>query len=232
MLKFFTLELHTLLFVPYSHKNIDSYPISMSNRTIYNDNFPTIVCVDQGNNMLSDTTVKHKPKFTKQVPCKARGVDDKTHKHAVITIPLNPFHGQRLFCSHISCERKGRMFVYCFTCKKPVVKRNFRNKHMHHDRRDEATSSPRTASGDEETTESFSSSMTSMERSPNELRTVMQIRSTQNNEEETGTETPSIADEQIAKQASANCLEGSRYDNVMDDDAFLDGLLDPLFDEY
>jgi hypothetical protein len=104
-------------------------------------------------------------------------------------------------------------------------------KHMHHDRRDEATSSQRT-SGDEETTESFSSSMTSMERSPNELRTVMQIRSTQNNEEETGTETPSIADEQIAKQASANCLEGSRYDNVMDDDAFLDGLLDPLFDEY
>lgn len=64
-----------------------------------------------------------------RLPCLARGMC-KAHngKSAYLVIPSNVQHGDELGCSFSSCSAQ---FRYCATCKKPVAKRNFRNRHAH-----------------------------------------------------------------------------------------------------
>lgn len=40
-------------------------------------------------------------------------------------------HGEQLVCSYPACRNGGVKFRYCSTCKIPVAKRNFRNRHNH-----------------------------------------------------------------------------------------------------
>lgn len=42
-------------------------------------------------------------------------------------------HGLHLLCSHPSCRSVGVKFRYCYYCKKPVTKQNFRSRHLHAD---------------------------------------------------------------------------------------------------
>lgn len=52
---------------------------------------------------------------------------------AFFEIPDDARHGQHLLCSHNSCRASGVKFRYCYYCKKPVTKQNFRSRHLHSD---------------------------------------------------------------------------------------------------
>jgi hypothetical protein len=66
------------------------------------------------------------------VPCRARGMPvDHNFKSAYFVIPENIEHGDELICSYPACRQAGIKFRYCFQCKVPVAKRNFRNRHRH-----------------------------------------------------------------------------------------------------
>lgn len=66
-------------------------------------------------------------------PCLSRGMGKAhNHKTAYIVIPTNVRHGDELSCSLPCCSHK---FRYCSTCKKPVARRNFRNRHAHSKKR-------------------------------------------------------------------------------------------------
>ena len=54
-----------------------------------------------------------------------------TMQTAYFDIPENSRHGQHLLCSHSVCRAAGVKFRYCFYCKKPVTKQNFRSRHLH-----------------------------------------------------------------------------------------------------
>lgn len=50
---------------------------------------------------------------------------------AYFDVPESARHGQHLLCSHSVCRAAGVKFRYCFYCKKPVTKQNFRSRHLH-----------------------------------------------------------------------------------------------------
>ena len=52
-------------------------------------------------------------------------------KTAFIVIPAGAVHGESLTCSYKACRDGGIKFRYCAVCKKPVTKRNFRQRHTH-----------------------------------------------------------------------------------------------------
>mmetsp|Transcript_30829 Transcript_30829/g.72699 ORF Transcript_30829/g.72699 Transcript_30829/m.72699 type:complete len:591 (+) Transcript_30829:139-1911(+) len=71
---------------------------------------------------------------TNRLPCGARGMkSDHNSSTAYFDIPENARHGQHLLCSHAVCRAAGVKFRYCFYCKKPVTKQNFRSRHLHAD---------------------------------------------------------------------------------------------------
>lgn len=52
---------------------------------------------------------------------------------AYLEIPKDAVHGLHLLCSHPACRAVGVKFRYCYYCKKPVTKQNFRSRHLHAD---------------------------------------------------------------------------------------------------
>lgn len=104
-----------------------NYPI------IYPDSVATIADVDQADTTSNDATVGP---ICSLVPCKARGVGD-THlpPFAMLSIPQNVYHGQRLLCSHKVCRESKRSFRYCEVCKASFNARNFNKLHSHLPRR-------------------------------------------------------------------------------------------------
>jgi len=69
---------------------------------------------------------------TIRLPCGARGMKaDHNSSTAYFDVPENARHGQHLLCSHSVCRAAGVKFRYCFYCKKPVTKQNFRSRHLH-----------------------------------------------------------------------------------------------------
>jgi len=71
---------------------------------------------------------------TTRLPCGARGMKaDHNSSTAYFDIPEKARHGQHLLCSHSVCRTSGVKFRYCFYCKKPVTKQNFRSRHLHAD---------------------------------------------------------------------------------------------------
>lgn len=52
---------------------------------------------------------------------------------AFLEIPNDAVHGLHLLCSHPTCRGVGVKFRYCYFCKKPVTKQNFRSRHLHAD---------------------------------------------------------------------------------------------------
>eukprot|EP00529_Nitzschia_sp_RCC80_P015140 CAMPEP_0113482200 /NCGR_PEP_ID=MMETSP0014_2-20120614/22796_1 /TAXON_ID=2857 /ORGANISM="Nitzschia sp." /LENGTH=699 /DNA_ID=CAMNT_0000375709 /DNA_START=307 /DNA_END=2406 /DNA_ORIENTATION=- /assembly_acc=CAM_ASM_000159 len=71
---------------------------------------------------------------TTRLPCQARGMKaDHNASTAYFEIPDDARHGQHLLCSHPACRSAGVKFRYCYYCKKPVTKQNFRSRHLHAD---------------------------------------------------------------------------------------------------
>lgn len=69
-----------------------------------------------------------------RVPCHARGMStDHNALTAFLEIPNDAVHGLHLLCSHPTCRAVGVKFRYCYFCKKPVTKQNFRSRHLHAD---------------------------------------------------------------------------------------------------
>lgn len=69
---------------------------------------------------------------TMRLPCGARGMKaDHNSSTAYFDVPESARHGQHLLCSHSVCRAAGVKFRYCFYCKKPVTKQNFRSRHLH-----------------------------------------------------------------------------------------------------
>lgn len=69
---------------------------------------------------------------TIRLPCGARGMKaDHNSSTAYFDVPENARHGQHLLCSHSVCRSAGVKFRYCFYCRKPVTKQNFRSRHLH-----------------------------------------------------------------------------------------------------
>eukprot|EP00526_Cylindrotheca_closterium_P018514 CAMPEP_0113610724 /NCGR_PEP_ID=MMETSP0017_2-20120614/5179_1 /TAXON_ID=2856 /ORGANISM="Cylindrotheca closterium" /LENGTH=369 /DNA_ID=CAMNT_0000519631 /DNA_START=323 /DNA_END=1432 /DNA_ORIENTATION=- /assembly_acc=CAM_ASM_000147 len=69
-----------------------------------------------------------------RVPCQARGMStDHNALTAYVEIPKDAVHGLHLLCSHPACRSVGVKFRYCYYCKKPVTKQNFRSRHLHAD---------------------------------------------------------------------------------------------------
>ncbi|CAJ1958548.1 unnamed protein product [Cylindrotheca closterium] len=69
-----------------------------------------------------------------RVPCQARGMStDHNALTSYLEIPTDAVHGLHLLCSHPTCRTAGVKFRYCYYCKKPVTKQNFRSRHLHAD---------------------------------------------------------------------------------------------------
>lgn len=69
---------------------------------------------------------------TTRLPCGARGMKaDHNSSTAYFDVPEDARHGQHLLCSHSVCRSAGVKFRFCFYCRKPVTKQNFRSRHLH-----------------------------------------------------------------------------------------------------
>lgn len=96
-------------------------------------NFTDILLSKQAQATFLQTPKSQLPQ-TLRLPCGARGMKaDHNSSSAYFDIPENARHGQHLLCSHPTCRAAGVKFRYCFYCKKPVTKQNFRSRHLHAD---------------------------------------------------------------------------------------------------
>mmetsp|Transcript_7235 Transcript_7235/g.17639 ORF Transcript_7235/g.17639 Transcript_7235/m.17639 type:complete len:447 (+) Transcript_7235:182-1522(+) len=93
--------------------------------------FADILLAKQAQAALLQAARNHAPR-TMRLPCGARGMKaDHNSSTAYFDVPENARHGQHLLCSHSICRSAGVKFRYCFYCKKPVTKQNFRARHLH-----------------------------------------------------------------------------------------------------
>lgn len=94
-------------------------------------NFTDLLLAKQAQAAFLQATQAHLPR-TIRLPCGARGMKaDHNSSTAYFDVPENARHGQHLLCSHSVCRAAGVKFRYCFYCKKPVTKQNFRSRHLH-----------------------------------------------------------------------------------------------------
>jgi len=90
-----------------------------------------ILLAKQAEAVFLQAAQSHLPR-TIRLPCSARGMKaDHNSTNSYFDVPVNARHGQHLLCSHIVCRAAGVKFRYCFYCKKPVTKQNFRSRHLH-----------------------------------------------------------------------------------------------------
>lgn len=95
--------------------------------------FTDMILAKQAHVAFFEATKAQVPR-TNRLPCGARGMkSDHNSSTAYFDIPENARHGQHLLCSHSVCRAAGVKFRYCFYCKKPVTKQNFRSRHLHAD---------------------------------------------------------------------------------------------------
>ena len=65
-------------------------------------------------------------------PCRARGMGSSHNFNtAYFRISSQTGHKTELLCTHSRCRADGIKFCYCSTCRVPVAKRNFKNRHSH-----------------------------------------------------------------------------------------------------
>eukprot|EP00534_Pseudo-nitzschia_fraudulenta_P002939 CAMPEP_0201118572 /NCGR_PEP_ID=MMETSP0850-20130426/2777_1 /ASSEMBLY_ACC=CAM_ASM_000622 /TAXON_ID=183588 /ORGANISM="Pseudo-nitzschia fraudulenta, Strain WWA7" /LENGTH=570 /DNA_ID=CAMNT_0047383887 /DNA_START=213 /DNA_END=1925 /DNA_ORIENTATION=+ len=114
------------------HQNLTSAQASLNAHQKTNGKSLTdIIMAKQAQVALFEAAQAHFPR-TIRLPCGARGMKaDHNSTTAYFDVPENARHGQHLLCSHSVCRAAGVKFRYCFYCKKPVTKQNFRSRHLH-----------------------------------------------------------------------------------------------------
>lgn len=116
----------------FPHQIFSSSQASLNARKESNrKNFTDMLLAKQAQAVFLQATQVHLPR-TIRLPCGARGMKaDHNASTAYFDVPENARHGQHLLCSHSVCRSAGVKFRYCFYCKKPVTKQNFRSRHLH-----------------------------------------------------------------------------------------------------
>jgi len=114
------------------HQTLTSAQVSLNAHQKSNrKNFTEILLAKQAQAAFLEAAQAHLPR-TIRLPCGARGMKaDHNSSTAYFDVPENARHGQHLLCSHSVCRAAGVKFRYCFHCKKPVTKQNFRSRHLH-----------------------------------------------------------------------------------------------------
>jgi len=118
----------------FSQQSLTSAQISLNTHQKPNrKSFTDMLLAKQAQAALLQAAQAHLPR-TIRLPCGARGMKaDHNSSTAYFDVPENARHGQHLLCSHSVCRAAGVKFRYCFYCKKPVTKQNFRSRHLHAD---------------------------------------------------------------------------------------------------